>query len=119
MKENDFYKLLNENGFFKVYETYYKDEYDCYQFYCTGFINSEIGYNWLIAISNNQDTDIDVNKTLFDLYIVTKGNSKWNRKDKKLFTGTLKQVLEYSKHIDKIGYKNAIRQNELKIYNKQ
>lgn len=108
--ENPYYKKLREIGFYRVYETYYKDEYSCLQFYCTGFTNSEIGYRWLLSAVDEDDENLET--ALYDLYIVTKGNNSWERKDKKVFTGTLKQILEYSKNKDKSGYKIAARQNE-------
>ena len=112
--ENEFHKYLREIGFYRVYATYYKDpSTQCFYFYCTGFINSEDGYNWLISTADESDNEEDYSKMKYDLYVVTIGNHKYDRKDKKVFTGTAKEVLEYSKKKDKEGYKIAVRRNEV------
>ena len=113
--ENDFYNYLRDLGYYRVFETYFKDPYyQTLDFYCTGFLNSEDGYNWLICVSSENEYDEkDFDKMIFDLYIVTKNNTRYERKDKKVMTGTANELLEYSKKKDKEGYKIAYRHNEI------
>ena len=107
--ENEFYHYLRNIGYYRVFETYYKDPmYQTFEFYCTGFINSETGYNFLLSVSEDY-FDLDFDNMKADLYIVIKGNSKYLRKDKRLFTGTFKEILEYSKNLDKENLDYAIR----------
>lgn len=111
-ERNEFYEDLRKNGFYRVFETYFKDEYQCRQFYCTGFLNSENGYEWLLAINEDSEYDEeDLDKAIFDLYLVTKTSSVWNRTEKKMATGTIKEILKISQEKDKNDYKIAIRKN--------
>ena len=107
-----FFKELRDRGFYRVYKTYYIDYYGHTQFYRIEFINSQTGYRWLLEDDDDYNDD-PYTTTYYDLYIVTKGDSIIDRKDRKVFTGTLQQILEYSKRKDKSGYKIAARQNEV------
>ena len=108
---DEFYEYMRDIGFYRVFETYYKDEYECTQVYCTGFLNAESGYEWLIGICDgDEDKDNDVAR--FKLYLELKDSTKWIRKQKYMFTGTLKEILKFSKECDKKEYKIARRWNQ-------
>lgn len=109
-ERNEFYEELRERGYYRVFETFYKDEYQCRQFYCTGFCNSEDGYNWLLAINENCDCDEDdLDNAIFDLFIITKESSMWERKERLMATGTVDELLKISQEKDKNNYKIANR----------
>lgn len=113
-ERNEFYEELRHRGFYRVFETYYKDEYQCRQFYCTGFNNSEDGYEWLIAINEDSDCDEDdLDNAIFDLYLVTKDSSVWERKERKMATGTVDELLKISQEKDKNEYKIANRKVQI------
>lgn len=115
-ERNEFYEELRSRGFYRVFETYYKDEYQCRQFYCTGFHNSEEGYEWLLAINEDSDCDEDdLDTAIFDLYLVTKDSSVWERKERKMATGTVNELLKISQEKDKNNYKIAIRKSDKNI----
>lgn len=104
--DEDFNKL-RDMGFYRIYNTFYKDNYDCTQFYAIGFLNSETGYEYLISMNDEDEECEDLFKLKFDLYIVLYNDSKWTRRDKYLFTGTLQEILDYSKQLDAKGYKEG------------
>ena len=113
-KEDLLYRKLRDLGFYRVFDTYYKDEYDCYQFYAIGFINSPEGYNWLLSFQDRdyyRPNNYRLESTLFNLYLVTKDNTKGNRKEQLVFTGTLHEILAYSKYADTLDSKVAVRTN--------
>ena len=104
------YNLFNELrklGFYRIYNTYYKDEYQCHQLYAVGFLNSETGYEWLIDMADDDIENKNITEIKFNVYIVLQDDSKYDRKDKKLFTGTIKEILDYTKHIEKVGYEQG------------
>lgn len=105
--EDDFYGELRKLGYYRVFETYYKDEHQCTQFYCTGFINSQDGHKWLIAECEGQE-DEPIETCQFDLYIELKDSTKWERKEQKVFTGTLTQILEFSQEKENHTYESII-----------
>lgn len=115
-KVDEFYEYMRSIGFYRVFETYYKDEYECTQLYCTGFLNSENGYEWLIGICDG-DEDLDDDVAKFNLYLELKDSTKWERKQKYMFTGTLKEILKYSQECDKKDYKIARRWNQPRVVN--
>lgn len=97
---NEYYEDLRKLGFYRVFETYYIDEYQCHQFYGTAFINSENGYEYLLSTDDDIDSD-GLDKVQYELYVVLNESSKWDRKEKLLLKGTLKEILEYTKELDK------------------
>lgn len=106
-ERNETFEKLRDLGFYRIYNTYYKDAYDCYQFYAIGFINSETGYEFLLSLNEDDDECEDIFKMKFDLYLVLDGDNKWERKEKHIYTGTLSEVLNFSRLADKIGYENG------------
>ena len=112
---NIYFNKLRELGFYRVYETYFKDEDDCREIYCTGFLNSETGYEFLIALTDDSyaglDDDInentDISNLQFDIYVVLKGDSQYDRLEEKIFTGTPQEALEYTKNFEQNGYDKA------------
>lgn len=108
-ERNEWYEELRAKGYYRVYETYYKDEYDCHQFYATGFMNSEEGHLYLIA--GNEE-----NEDLVDLYLVLNGDTQRNRKQRLIATGTEEEILEISKQKDKVNYKSAKENNFSKVF---
>lgn len=107
----EWYSELRVKGFYRVFETFYKDEHQCTDFYATGFINSENGYEWLISESDEYDYKSEDDEIIYDAYLVLKGNSKWDRKERKMFTGTIEDILELTKDADKKDYEIADRWN--------
>ena len=98
-KPNGFYEALRELGFYRVFETYYKDEYQCHQFYCTGFLNAQNGYEWLLSVNEDYELEDDLSNLKdikFDLFIELKGSDKWERKDKHMLTANIEEILAYS-----------------------
>jgi hypothetical protein len=106
--EDDFYSVLRDLGYYRVFETYYKDAYQCTQFYGTGFINKENGHRWLLDECPDQE-DEPVETCQFDLYIELKDSTKWERKELKVFTGTLKQILEFSQEKENHTYESIVK----------
>lgn len=107
----EWYSELRVKGFYRVFETFYKDEHQCTDFYATGFINSENGYEWLISESDEYDYKSEDDEIIYDAYLVLKGNSKWDRRERKMFTGTIEDILELTKDADKKDYEIADRWN--------
>lgn len=107
----EWYSELRVKGFYRVFETFYKDEHQCTDFYATGFINSENGYEWLISESDEYDYKSEDDEIIYDAYLVLKGNSKWDRRERKMFTGTLENILELTKEADNKDYEIADRWN--------
>lgn len=105
----EWYSELRVKGFYRIFETFYKDEHQCTDFYATGFINSENGYEWLISESDEYDYKSEDDEIIYDAYLVLKGNSKWDRRERKMFTGTVEDILELTKNADKKDYKIADR----------
>ena len=105
------YNELRKLGYFRVFDTFYKDEYDCRQFYCTGFLTKPKGYEWLLVIADDNtvdDNDDDfIEKAKFDVYIDLKDSSVWERKDRKMFSGTLKEILDYCRKKDETEIKDG------------
>lgn len=108
---NEWYSELRVKGFYRVFETFFKDIYQCTDFYATGFINSEDGYEWLISESDESDCESEDDEIVYDAYLVLKGNNKWERKERKMFTGTAEDILELTREADKKDYKIADRWN--------
>lgn len=107
----EWYSELRVKGFYRVFETFYKDNHQCTDFYATGFINSENGYEWLISESDEYDYKSEDDEIIYDAYLVLKGNSKWDRRERKMFTGTLEDILELTKEADNKDYEIADRWN--------
>lgn len=110
-QSEEWYSELRVKGFYRVFDTFYKDEYQCTNFYATGFINSEDGYEWLISESDEYNYESEDDDVIYDAYLVLKGNNKWERKERKMFTGTAEDILELTRKADKKNYKIAERWN--------
>ena len=57
---NEYYEDLRKLGFYRVFETYYIDEYQCHQFYCIGFLNAQNGYEWLLSVNEDYELEDDL-----------------------------------------------------------
>ena len=111
-KQDEWYSELRVKGFYRVFDTFFKDYRQCTEFYATGFINAEDGYEWLISL-NEDSYESEDDEDIYDVYLVLKTSTKWERKERKMFTGTAEEVLEFTKRADKKDYKIANRWNNL------
>lgn len=100
-KVNELYEKFRELGVYRIYDTYYTTKPGYTDFYCTGFINDEIGYEYLLGTDDISVSADNLENVILELYVQLDMPEQKHRSEKHLMSGTIEEVLAYSKKFDK------------------